>query len=291
MEKGSLKRFRDRITKKKRQSLPFRVGIEITYRCNLNCKFCYISDEAKQKPDISSGRLFPIIDQIADAGGFLISLLGGEPFVREDFLEIYEYIIRKGLFVTIFTNGTIINPSILDYLEEYQPHRIIVSLYAGSKKGYEKISGSKNAFNLIIRFTKILKERKLSFGFSSLINKLNIDEFDKILDLAEEFDIPLTYGIKIGPRIDKDKVPCHLRLSREERKRVFNLAKGRNAIRMSLGEGLTDELFCDGMFLIDNFGKLVLCIIQRDKYFDLNQVSFKEALLNLKDIRQKCPCK
>jgi len=44
-----------------------------------------------------------------------ILFTGGEPLLRPDFLEIYTYAKKKGLLVTIFTNGTLIDDNLADY--------------------------------------------------------------------------------------------------------------------------------------------------------------------------------
>ncbi len=270
----------------------FKVGIEITYRCNLNCPFCYVNNKLRQVPDISTKKLFPIIDQITETPCLYITLLGGEPFLRQDILDIYGYIIRKGFSVHILTNGTIIRPSVLNYLEKFPPNLISIALYAGTEEGNKKITGSKIAFKSVLKFAKILKNKKIRFRFSTLVNKLNVDEFNKIVSIAEDFNVPLTYSLKIGPCIDGNESPTQLRLSSDERAKVSNLVRIRNRKKIALRD--LDEIrggYCDGgILLIDNFGNLVSCIINRNKYYDLNKIKFRRALLETEDICIKCPC-
>jgi MoaA/NifB/PqqE/SkfB family radical SAM enzyme len=68
-------------------------------------------------------------------------LTGGKPFVRKDFLDIYLDAKKKGLLVTLFTNGTLINSEIADFLAEWLPFSIEISLYGVTKEAYEAVTG------------------------------------------------------------------------------------------------------------------------------------------------------
>ena len=57
-----------------------------------------------------------ILDEIKDAGCLWLLLTGGEPLLRPDFLEIYQYAKHKGFLLTLFTNGTLLTPHIADFL-------------------------------------------------------------------------------------------------------------------------------------------------------------------------------
>ena len=108
--------------------IPINGTIEITFRCNLRCAHCYCSYESK-KEEMSYKEICHIFDEIADAGCLWLVITGGELFLRDDFLDIYTYAKKKGLIITLFTNGTLITPYIADYLKEYSPFAIEISLY------------------------------------------------------------------------------------------------------------------------------------------------------------------
>ena len=82
----------------------------VTNRCNFRCEFCFYSDEINKglKPDELS---LKEIEKIAKKAGPLIqiSLTGGEPFLRKDFIEIAEIFLinNKPLYFTVVTNGSL----------------------------------------------------------------------------------------------------------------------------------------------------------------------------------------
>src|SRR4030042_3273966 len=99
------KRFHDKILSRR---IPTDGSIEVTARCNLRCVHCYINlplnDHAAQEKELSYKEFCNIIDQIVDEGCLWLLLTGGEPFIRQDFLDIYTYAKKKGMLITIFTN-------------------------------------------------------------------------------------------------------------------------------------------------------------------------------------------
>lgn len=74
-----------------------------------------------------------ILDEVSAAGCLQVCFTGGEMFIRKDFLDIYTYAKRKGMLVTLFTNGTLSTPQITDYLVNWRPFSIEITLYGHSK--------------------------------------------------------------------------------------------------------------------------------------------------------------
>ncbi len=84
---------------------PDRVSVNVTLRCNLTCTMCTTCYDA---PELSTAEIKGIIDQTAAWGVEVFNPLGGEPFMRGDIEEILAYAVRRGFYVTVTTNGTLI---------------------------------------------------------------------------------------------------------------------------------------------------------------------------------------
>jgi len=89
---------------------PFLIVWNYTRQCNLKCEHCY--ENANKKPDIdelSTTEAKMAIDQFAEAGVVAIAFSGGEPLMRKDFYEVSKYAYEREFYISIATNGTLID--------------------------------------------------------------------------------------------------------------------------------------------------------------------------------------
>ena len=120
------------------QRFPLQATIEVTHRCPMNCVHCYnnlpIGNQDAQREELTLEEHCRILDEIVKAGCLWLLYTGGEIFARKDFPKIYTHGKRKGLLITLFTNGILITPEIADYLKEWPPFSIEVTLYGYTQK-------------------------------------------------------------------------------------------------------------------------------------------------------------
>ncbi len=126
------------------QRMPMQVSIEVTRRCPLECQHCYnnlpMGDQDARSREMTTEEHFRMLDELVEMGCFWLCYTGGEIFARKDFLEIYTYAKKKGFLITLFTNGTLINEKIADYLAEWPPFAIEITLYGRTKETYEELT-------------------------------------------------------------------------------------------------------------------------------------------------------
>ncbi len=124
--------------------MPLQVSIEVTRRCPLECQHCYnnlpMGDQDARNREMTKEEHFRMLDELVEMGCFWLLYTGGEIFARKDFLEIYTYAKQKGFLITLFTNGTLINERIADYLVEWPPFAIEITLYGRTKETYEQLT-------------------------------------------------------------------------------------------------------------------------------------------------------
>lgn len=90
----------------------------ITGKCNYNCRHCLLSAPTNCHPQLSLSDCLRIVDKIAECGVNCVSITGGEPLVRADFIKLVGALSGHGIRIsTIFTNGSLINESVLDGLK------------------------------------------------------------------------------------------------------------------------------------------------------------------------------
>ena len=138
------------------------VSIEVTRRCPLECLHCYnnlpVGDMEAKSRELSKEEHFRILDELVEMGCFWILYTGGEIFARKDFLEIYTFAKQKGFIITLFTNGILINEKIADYLREYPPFAIEITLYGRTKETYEALTQLPGSYDRCMRGIRLLVE-------------------------------------------------------------------------------------------------------------------------------------
>jgi len=136
--------------------------LELTARCNNSCRHCYISvskdnREAEQK-ELSFEEVKAVADEAISLGAFWCLLTGGEPLLREDFPEIYLYLKKGGLLVSVFTNATLITEHHVRIFKTYPPRDIEISVYGVTEETYERITQRPGSFAAFMRGLNLLLE-------------------------------------------------------------------------------------------------------------------------------------
>ena len=94
------------------------VIFSITGRCNYKCRHCSVNAPNAPMDEIPFERICGMLDDIKGCGIENVVLIGGEPLIRRDFLQIVDEVLRRRMFVReIFTNGSLVTPELLDELE------------------------------------------------------------------------------------------------------------------------------------------------------------------------------
>jgi len=107
---------------------PVLLNWEMTSRCNFNCAFCYIKDNSI-KEEVNFSKSKEVLTSLISEGLFEAYLSGGECLLLDDFIKIYTFLKKNGVFVTVFTNGSLINDEHLKCWKEFPPCSVEITLY------------------------------------------------------------------------------------------------------------------------------------------------------------------
>src|SRR5436190_3162298 len=200
---------------------PVEVSIEVSRRCPLDCQHCYnnlpMGDLSARNRELSKEEYAGILDELAEMGVIWLLFTGGEIFARKDFLEIYTYAKQKGFLITLFTNGILINERIADYLLEYPPFAIEITLYGRTKKTYEALTGIPGSYERCLRGVRLLRDRGLPLKLKTVPTTINKHEVFAMKRFAEdELGVEFKFDAQINPRIDCSQSPLAVRLSPED---------------------------------------------------------------------------
>jgi MoaA/NifB/PqqE/SkfB family radical SAM enzyme len=186
-------------------------AFEITSRCNFKCIHCYIDENERKEEynqqDLNFRQVCTIIDKLIDFGCLQLLLTGGEPLLRDDFLDIYLYAKKRGLIVDIFTNATLIDDRSIDCFIKYPPRTIQVSLYGMSKDIYESLTQVAGAYEITCNNIELLLKKGFNVRLAFPILALNKPDFSKIKSYTENKKIHLAYNPVIFPSLDGNTRP------------------------------------------------------------------------------------
>lgn len=189
--------------------IPLRYFIDITYRCNLHCPYCYLGDE-RSKNELSTEEWLDIINQIPSFG--IISIIGGEPLIRKDFREIYIAASKKTpMRVNVYSNAILINESIAEDFIKYKLLCLSISL-DGYKETHDKNRNHEGAFDKVIENLDMLqhkskKRHKILIDVKSVLLDNNIEDMLKVYELCtkKKYDF---YSIAIKRNNYLKQHPC-----------------------------------------------------------------------------------
>lgn len=100
--------------------------VNLTLRCNLSCTMCTTCYDVPD--ELSTQEVKDLIDQAASWGVKVFNPLGGELFMRGDLEEILEHACRKDFYITITTNGTLINRRRAEMIARIPPSKLHFNL-------------------------------------------------------------------------------------------------------------------------------------------------------------------
>jgi radical SAM protein with 4Fe4S-binding SPASM domain len=265
---------------------PYHGTIEITPHCNLKCVHCYVRHCQQKEQILSAKQWYRIIDEFAAEGCLWLIMTGGEPLSHPDFLDIYTHVKKKGIYITLFTNATLITPEIADFIRDWPPLLVEVTLYGGTKETYEKVTGVSGSYERCLQGIELLVERHIQPNLKAVAMTLNKDEIHIMENYAKKLGLSFRWDASIMPRIDHGLEPHQYRLTPEEVMKMEmeypeRLEGWQDFCQTYVGTRPSELLYLCGAgkhsFTIDSSGHLLLCLSGRSQRYDLRRGSFNEG--------------
>lgn len=210
------KSFTEKFSKKQGPH-PVSVQTELTYKCNLNCIHCYCKS-SESNSELTTGEWKSILDELYSAGIIYLTLTGGEPLLRPDFFDIYDYARKKGFLIILFTNAVLLDSSTIKYFAKKPPLSIEVTLNGITKATYERISQVEHSFEKAMENIKKLAKSNLPLVLKTVGLKENKAEILKIKAFSENLLSKKRFKFDsfIIPALTGGLDPCEHRLQPEE---------------------------------------------------------------------------
>ena len=161
----------------------------ITQRCNLKCKHCYAAGVADVSQELTHEEALRAIDGFAAFGCPVLLFSGGEPFIREDILELATYARQKGLRVVFSTNGTCITEEIAKKIAAIGVSYVGISI-DGVRETHDAFRGVPGAYERSLAAIRYCREAGVKVGLRVTLTRANVKEIPSIFQLMREEKIP-----------------------------------------------------------------------------------------------------
>lgn len=277
--------------------IPLSGSLDLTRRCNLNCIHCYAGGASggalhgeSLQGEMGTDKILSVLDEICEAGCLYLLITGGEPLLRQDFPEIFRYAKKKGLIITVFTNGTLITDEIIDLFREFPPQVVEISLYGATAETYEKITGVAGSYERCLQGINRLLSGNIRFSLKTILMTVNNHEFAALKNLAKRFGVKFRFDAEIFPCLDGREGPLALRVPAIEaidkefsdRERLRHWQK---YFERTKGQAVADTLYNCGAgvtgFHIDPYGNLQPCLMVTSINYNLLSGSFMSGWNNV----------
>lgn len=197
-------------------STPISGTFELLPNCNMDCKMCYIR---MTKSDVEkAGGLLPkdfwlnLADQAMKKGLLFLLLTGGEPLLYPDFFDLYKALMGKGLYLTVNTNGTLINEEIAKFFGEYCPRRLNITIYGKDDATYKTLCNNPKGFSQLERALYYLRRYNVPVKLNCSLTPYNYMQLDDMRKFAEKMGIPIEIGYYMMPpnrKLEKGQYDRH----------------------------------------------------------------------------------
>jgi MoaA/NifB/PqqE/SkfB family radical SAM enzyme len=217
----------------------FSALVELTYRCNLDCFFCY-NDMALRGRPLSVEQYFDFFADLRDLEVLNLTLTGGEPLAHPDFLRLGARARELGFVVRIKSNGHALRGALARRIrDEIDPFLIEVSLHGATAATHDRQTRQPGSFERLLANLGEMRRIGLRVKINSTLTAWNEDEIGEMLALADELALPLQIDPEVTPRDDGDLEPLSIAPSRDGVRRLFALLAERAALARAAAASAT----------------------------------------------------
>ena len=196
----------------KQKYIPISVVWETTLNCNMNCMHCGSSAGTTRKNELTTKEGIQLCEDLSTLNTKLISLMGGEPFLRKDWHIFAHHIRDLDMNVTIMSNGLLIDKHIIAELIKIQPYAVTISLDGGTPKTHNATRRAKTSFDKCLQSLKLLTEANLPTTVITTVHKQNYKELILIRELL--LNRGIAWQIQMATPVGR--FPKNLMLSKED---------------------------------------------------------------------------
>lgn len=253
----------DRIVSRWHARQPFSVLLELTYRCNLDCFYCY-NDRSLAGAPLSLARYQALIDELDALNVFNLTLSGGEPLAHPDFFAIGSHARARGMVLRIKSNGHALGGRLARRVrDELDPFVIDISLHGASAATHDRQTRVPGSFARLMTNLDTLSTLGLRFKLNATITAWNMHELAAMEALAATQGWPLRTYFDVTQRDDGDQAPKAIDLASADKARLRARTPAPAGAGTDGQAALKPDTHCGagiGAFTVDPVGNVLPCV-------------------------------
>ena len=183
------------------------VLIELTYRCNLDCFFCYNDLGLRGKP-LTFEQYADFLRDLAAMNVLSVTLSGGEPLAHPDFFRIGSLARELGFVVRVKSNGHALRGELAQRLrDEVDPFLVEVSLHGATAETHDRQTRVAGSFTRLLENLRAMLDLGLRIKVNTTLTAWNENETAGMYAICDELGVPLRFDLQVTPRDDGDRSP------------------------------------------------------------------------------------
>jgi len=211
--------FLEMTAKALKLNVPISAHLDLTYRCNERCVHCYLDHH--DHGEMTTAEIKDLLDQMAEAGVFYLTISGGEIMMRRDFFEILEHARLRTFCIKLKTNGILIRKQEADRIKALGVESVQVSIYSHIPEVHDAITKLPGSLVQSIEAMRRLRAHGIQITIANVLMVQNVNDFEGVRALAAELGAKFTMDPTITPMMDGDRAVLDLNVDEAKLREVF----------------------------------------------------------------------
>ena len=181
---------------------------ELTLKCNLRCIHCGSRAGPCRPAELSTAEAMDLVHQLAEVGVAEVSLIGGEAFLRPDWLDIAREIRACGMRLTMTTGGFGVGPKMAERMAEAGFAGVSVSV-DGLEHTHDFLRGRSRSFEWAFRAIEAIRAAGMKCSANTQLNRLSAAQLPRIyalLHAAQVYSWQVQMTVPMGHAADRPEL-------------------------------------------------------------------------------------
>src|SRR5208282_3454630 len=201
------------------RNIPLSVQVDLTYRCNERCVHCYL--DHNDHGEMTTAEIKHLMEEMAEAGVFILTFSGGEIFLRKDFFELLEYARHLMFCVKLKTNAVLIREREAARLRDLGVESIQISIYSHRPEVHDAITLIPGSLKRSVDAIRFLKSLGLKVIIANVLMIQNRQDYPGVRALAAELGVECTLDPTVTPMMDGNRSTLNLGVDHGALRQVF----------------------------------------------------------------------